>query len=80
MEQDYRKELEAIINGMTCPKDFKCYQAGLEKLCKAKDIGLQSFLECLEEYPRDCKFSLMFGDSFFCNCPLRVYIGKNLKK
>jgi len=80
MEEDYGTQLEEIINGMQCPKDFKCYKSGLEKLCKAKDIGLESFLECLEKEPRKCKFSFDFGGSYFCGCPLRVYIGKKLRK
>jgi len=80
MEEDHKKELEEIVNGLKCPKDFKCYKSGLGNLCKAKDIGLKSFLECLEEEPRDCKFSHSFGDSYFCDCPLRVYIGKKLRK
>jgi len=80
MEADQKREVEEIINGVKCPKDFICYKSGFENLCKAKDIGLKSFLECLEEQPRYCKFSFGFGDSFFCDCPLRVYIGKKLRK
>ena len=37
------KEIEEIIGQMKCPKDFRCYQCGLEVLCKAKDIGMESF-------------------------------------
>jgi len=80
MEQEIRKEVERIIDGMKCPKDFECCKSGLENLCRAKDIGLESFLECLEKNPQECEFSFSFGHSYFCHCPLRVYIAKKLKR
>jgi len=80
VEQDHKKQIEEIIGGMKCPRDFKCYKSGFENLCKAKDIGIESFLKCLEENPQECKFSLSFGYSYLCQCPLRIYIVKKLKK
>lgn len=80
MEQDYKKEIEKVIGQMKCPKDFKCYKSGLQVVCKARDIGIESFLECLEEDCEWCKFSFHFGNRVFCRCPLRVYIAKKLKK
>jgi hypothetical protein len=38
--------------------------------CKVKDIGLNSFLLCLEDNPKLCVYSLSYGDSYFCKCPL----------
>jgi hypothetical protein len=80
MDEEYKKEIEEIITQLTCDKDFICYKSGFEVLCKAKDVGSQSFIECLEEDPSDCKFSVLFGHTNFCECPLRVYIAKKLKK
>ena len=80
MEEDYKKEIEKIIGGMKCPKDFICYKSGFEDLCKAKDIGIESFLKCLEENPQKCLFSLTFGFGYVCQCPLRYYIVKKLKR
>jgi len=80
MGQDYKQEIEEIIGRMDCPKHFKCYTSGLKILCKAKDIGLESHLDCLEERPLECPFSVSFGGSYYCSCPLRVYIAKKLKK
>ena len=74
------KEIEEIIGQMKCSKDFRCYQSGLEVLCKAKDIGLDTYLECMEASPQMCLFSVAFGYSHLCQCPLRVYIAKKLKK
>jgi hypothetical protein len=80
MEEDYKKKIEEIIGQLKCSKDFECYKAGYENLCKAKDIGLESFLECLEQDLQGCQFSIPFGNTRFCQCPLRVYIAKKLNK
>ena len=80
MYQKDRKELEEIIDGFKCPKGFLCYKSKFDSLCKAKDIGMKSFLVCLEEKPRECKFSIDGGDCFFCEGPLRTYSAKKLLK
>jgi hypothetical protein len=81
MEQDHEKELQEIIGSFTCPKDFECYKSGFETLCKAEDVGMESYLACLEEHPLECKFLVGFlGDRYYCECPLRIYIAKELNK
>ncbi len=80
MDEETKKEIEEIIGQMKCSKDFQCYRFGFEKVCKAREIGVESFLDCLEEKPLGCKFSMLFGDTYMCQCPLRVYIAKKLKK
>ena len=75
-----KKEIEEIIGRMQCPKDFECYKSGFEILCSAKDIGLETFVKCLEEDPLECQFSMPYGHTRFCHCPLRIYIAKKLKK
>jgi hypothetical protein len=80
MDEGQRKEIEEIIGHFKCPRDFRCCKSHFRDLCKAKDIGLETFLKCLEEDPRSCPASVPFGDGYFCECPLRVYIAKKLKK
>jgi hypothetical protein len=80
MDEAQKKEIEEIISQFKCPKDFQCYKSGFEVLCKAKDIGIESFLLCFEEDPRKCKFSLALERGYLCECPLRIYIAKKLKK
>ena len=80
MDEKTKKELKEIIGEMECPKGFRWYQSGLEVLCKARDIGLDEYLECMEVYPKKCPFSFAFGHSHLCQCPLRLYIAKKLKK
>ena len=80
MREEDRKIIEEIMDGMRCPKEFQCVESGFERMCKAKDFGLESYLECLDEHPNVCLFSLSFGEGHFCQCPLRVYLSKKLKK
>ncbi len=80
MEQLNMEKAKQILGDLKCGKGLKCVNSGLQGICKAKDIGLKSFLECLEENPYECPFSVSFGRSYFCQCPLRVYIAKKLKK
>ena len=81
MKQHQKEELLDILCGLTCDKDFVCYTSGQIKLCKAEDVGFESYLVCLQEHPEECKFSLkVFGDRHFCQCPLRVYLEKKMKK
>ena len=74
------ENIEDIIDKLQCSKGFECYKSGYKNLCKAEDIGLESFLVCLEKNSSDCKFSISFGEGFFCQCPLRVYIAKKINK
>jgi hypothetical protein len=81
MEREIRKQIEEIMDVLKCPKEFICYTSGFRNLCKAKDIGLESFVMCLmtPDSPA-CRFSVDFGGAFFCQCPLRVHICRKLKK
>ena len=79
MNEEHKKRIEEIIAGMQCPKGFKCADGGFERLCKATDIGLENYLDCLEEKPMQCPFALSFGYRHLCQCPLRVYLAKKLK-
>ena len=84
MDREYKKEIEEIIDGLSCPKGFKCYQSGYERLCQARrsDDGTVSYLECLEGTSQDCIFSkyVSMGDFYVCSCPLRIYIANELEQ
>jgi hypothetical protein len=81
MKEQDRNSIAQIKAGMNCRKNFSCEASGFEQICKAKDAGIDSFLDCLDEENRlGCLFALSFGDGYLCSCPLRVYVGKNLNK
>jgi hypothetical protein len=80
LTEAHRQEIEKIASGIKCSKNFECYKSGPEKLCKARDIGLEQYVECLGEKPHTCDFSLSFGQGYFCTCPVRIYIAKNVEQ
>jgi len=51
----------------------------MENLCKAKDVGAESFLICLDEKALTCKF-ISVKRGYICECPLRIYISKKFGK
>ncbi|MBW1769817.1 MAG: hypothetical protein JRE24_01425 [Deltaproteobacteria bacterium] len=80
MEQKDIRDIVRIMGRLNCTKNFKCYREGFRSLCKAQDIGLETFLECLEEDPDECPFSMPLGGTIYCRCPLRIHLLKKLKK
>ncbi len=80
MAQNDNKDIIGIIGQIKCPKDFRCYRSGFDILCQAKKYGVESLLECLDEKPDKCLFSFHFGGTYFCKCPLRIYIAEHLSK
>jgi hypothetical protein len=80
MKKKDREKIEEIIGEIKCPKNFYCAEKGFEYLCKANDIGLEHSLMCLEcQQLLQCKFAIKYDEIFFCQCPVRVYIAKNLE-
>ena len=80
MENSHEKTIGKIISRIQCTKHTKCYESNFENICKAEDKGLPVHLVCLEDKPQDCHFSLSIGEEFYCGCPLRFYIARELKK
>ena len=80
MEQTYVEEIGKATAGIELLQDCKWFKPGLGFTCKAIDVGLDSFVECLEKNSHECPFSVSRGYSYYCKCPLRVYIARKLKK
>jgi hypothetical protein len=74
LKEEHRKEIENIVPELCCPKLLQCYYTGLKALCKARDIALKTLVECLEENPDKCSFSLSLSGLHICKCPVRLYI------
>jgi len=78
--QEYKTEIEEIISGMECPKDFECYKSGLKNLCKTQIFRDGEVVECLEQESQSCKFGFHFELGYLCRCPLRRYIARNFNR
>lgn len=80
MKEEDRKKIDEIMGVMKCPQKFKCTETGFHQLCKARDLGLDKYVECLEENPPACSFALPFGSGHFCKCSLRVHLAKKVRR
>ena len=61
---------ERRVNGMSAPEGKEEDISQKYKIsCKTDDIGLETFLICLEKKPKKCKFSILFGNRYFCKKP-----------
>ncbi|MFO7967702.1 MAG: hypothetical protein R6U44_08905 [Archaeoglobaceae archaeon] len=81
---EFENEIEKIMENIDCPRDFECYKANFENLCVSKDfLGIENYVECgcdsCPHSPANCKFGFDFGMSYFCKCPLRVFVAKRMK-
>ena len=88
LTEKQRKEMQKIMASMPCKIDFECYKSSSEKICKAEynEHGLVCKTSQMLDKPilsYDCDYMLYLGsayDYYMCQCPLRIYIAKNLKR
>ncbi len=60
MAKNTQKEKDALAREQACDRRWH------DLSCRVVDIGLESFVVCLEEHANTCAFSLSFGSKFFC--------------
>lgn len=72
--------IDGLMAQMGCSKDFQCVESGFRELCKAQDIGLNSYLECLDSNAGNCLFSVLLNNRQLCQCPLRVFLAEHLNR
>lgn len=80
MKEEDRKKIEQLMEGMQCPKDFKCVKENFDRLCQVRKFGFDEHLECLEKNPSHCPFAVPFTYRHICICQMRMYIIEKLKK
>ena len=54
MDDSDLREIKKLMKEIDCPKDFICMKDGYKNLCKAEDLGLDEFLECMQEDSSSC--------------------------
>jgi hypothetical protein len=68
--------MDNILDGVKLLIECKRYEPGVGFNCKAKDVGLDSFAECLEKDSCRCPFSVSYAHTHYCMSSARVYIAK----
>jgi hypothetical protein len=79
MKQAHMMVIERAIKGLKLPPNFKWHTPGMGFTCKAEDVGLGSFVKCLENENGACPFSMPYADSNYCKCFARIYMARELK-
>jgi len=74
--EEEKQIVRRFMNEMNCPKGFSCLSGGPKDLCKARDIGSDIYVECLDALPQACSFAMPFGKTNFCKCPIRIYLAR----
>jgi hypothetical protein len=77
MDKERKKGTEELSSGYS--EGCTCQKQRIEHLCKARDVGLERFVECLEEDPYECPYSMLLASMHYCKYPLRISIAKQLK-
>jgi hypothetical protein len=72
-----KREIEKLFEN--CPEECKCRQRGVDDLCYVRDIGLKSFVQCLEKDSLTCFHRIGFGRNYYCTCPVCVFMAKGFK-
>ena len=81
MDKEFRQKIEPIKMQMQCPDPSSWVNNENEPLCKARDSGLETFIECMAAKRYDmCGFNLPFSSIHLCRCPPRVFLLKKLGK
>ena len=80
MRQECKKNIERVLKKGKSPKNIRCCKYGFKRLCKTERIGIEEYLICFEEDPQDCRNSLLFGGTYYCDCPVRWYIKNKLEE
>jgi hypothetical protein len=79
-KQGIRSGVEDIISEVNCERDCECHNSGFENLGRVTIFGEADLVECLEDRAKTCESAVHFADSYFCYCPVRAYIAKNLNR
>lgn len=79
-KSELEEKIRSIVGDVQCPNNFRCCASDLQDICKAQNIGVNSFIRCLFEEPENCKFAVPLGSTYLCKCPVRALILEKLGK
>jgi len=72
-----KREVEKLLEN--CPEGCRYRERGINDPCHVRDVGLKTFVQCLEKDPFTCCHHIRFGRTHYCSCPVCVFIAKGFK-
>jgi hypothetical protein len=76
MEKAFIHQIEEAMPGLELLVECKRYKPGFGFTCEAEDVGLDSYVKCLEWDSKNCPSSFRYGRTYYCTSPARIYIAK----
>ena len=76
----HMNDVEEVSDGLKLLIESDRYRPGVGFSCKAKDVGLDTYAECLEKNSHRCPFSMSYAHAHYCISPVRVYEAKKAKE
>ncbi len=80
MNEEALIKIKQALDNSICPHGCKCYRIKPDEICKARVTDLENLLECLEDEPEHCTFSMAFGGIYYCKCQVRIELAKILNE
>jgi hypothetical protein len=62
VDEKQQRRIEEIMERVDCPHDFRCYVEGVEGGGGIGGLSENGFIECLQEKPWECGFSMPFAN------------------
>jgi hypothetical protein len=79
MDEKLRQKIEPIKMQMKCPDSSSWINNENKQICKARAVGLDTYIECLEdERYHECTYNRPYSSIYLCECPARIFVAKKL--
>jgi hypothetical protein len=78
MKQVNMQGIEGLID-FFCFDGFGGPDPNAQYICEARDIGMTTFVECLEQDANKCPKALSYADTWYCSSRARIRLVKGLK-
>jgi hypothetical protein len=77
--QEKNYQINTIMKDIYCTRNYECYKKGIDNFKTLNQVIAENLLECNADNNHSCPYSLSYGDTHFCKCPLLNYLHKNKK-
>jgi hypothetical protein len=78
MDDRYERRTKEIIAGMSCRKNCECYKSNNANCDSSTRSVRDEVIWCMDDNAQSCDFSLSYGSSYICRCPLQLHLAGGL--
>lgn len=78
LTKEQTEKLKELRKKANCSRQISLCIDDFDKLPPVKLIGINGLLQCQKENTAGCLMAMHFGDSYFCKCPVRSYLHREI--